>query len=192
MIPKGLFTQIAMIALSIGIAFFYIEPTFSNISKMQDDINLYRTERQKVNSVNEQLASLVNRLDSVPAIDQRKLLVYMPDQVDTIAVPRILQNIARETGILFRQVDYGEVLDENIEAYESTAPIDYPVPHAFYLTLQGTYPQIKQTIALLEQNEFPLEVHELSISVLEGGFLNVTMMVVTYSHDYPDISSFNN
>lgn len=192
MIPKGLFTQIAMIALSIGIAFFYIEPAFGDISKMQDDINLYRTERQKVNSVNAQLSTLVSKLNAVPAIDQRKLLVYMPDNVDTIAVPRILQNIARETGILFRQVDYGEVIDENIEAYETTAPVDYPVPHAFYVTLQGTYGQIKQTLALLEQNEFPLEVHELTISVLEGGFLSATMMVVTYSHTYPDVSAFDN
>ena len=107
MISKGLFTQIAMIVLAIGIAFFYIEPTFSDISQMQDDISLYQVERQKVDEVNSQLAALVDRLESVPAVNQRKLLTYIPDEVDTIAISRTLQAIAAESGVLFRDVHYG-------------------------------------------------------------------------------------
>ncbi len=48
-----------MIVLAGSIAFFYIEPTFTDISEMQDDISYFQTERQKVDKVNNQLASLV-------------------------------------------------------------------------------------------------------------------------------------
>lgn len=192
MMHKGLFSQIAMIALSVGIVFFYIEPTFTEISDTQDQITMYQTEREKVSDVNRTLASLVERLKQVPSQDQIKLLTYIPDAVDPVAVSRILQFIADDAGVLFRKVDYQGVKQAYVDDAEEEGLSDYPTPHEFSVDIQGTYDQVKEAIAMIEKNEFPLEIHELEVEVLEGGFLNVSMIIVTYSHKLPEESYFSN
>ena len=187
MIPKGLFTEIIIIAISVGIVFTYIQPTFAEITKTQDDILVFRTERQKIAEVNQELAALVSKVDSVSALDRRKLLTYLPDQVDTVAVPRTLSFIVEDAGLILNQISYGGALKTN-NMVDETAP----VAHVFSLQVEGTYAQIKQLLALMERNEYPLEVTSLSISVLNGGFLSAQMQVVTYSYYEPTVSAFGN
>lgn len=181
MIPKGLFTQIAMIVVSGGIIITYVQPMFAEIGETQNDIAVYREEQKKVAQVNQQLATLSARLDQISALDQRKLLTYMPDRVDNIAVPRILQFIAQEAGVIFVTVSYGEVADDLASSYSRNEA--YPVPHTFDVTVEGTYSQIKRFLRLLEQNEFPLEAHGLNIQVVEGGLLSAQVRVITYAHN---------
>lgn len=190
MISKGLFTQVVMIVLSVGIVFFYIEPTFAEINQMQDEISEYKEERKKVDAVNQLLASLVERLESVPSEDRQKLVTYIPDKVDTLAVPRTLQAIASQSGVLFREVRYQELRDEYINLADDAGMTDYPVPHMFTISFQGSYQQVKTMLGLMEKNEYPLEVHDLEISILEGGFLDVSATVITYSHVLPAASRF--
>jgi hypothetical protein len=190
MISKGLFSQIVMILLAVGIAFFYIEPTFADISQMQDEMSEYKQERKKVDAVNQLLTSLVDQLNSVPSADRQKLVTYIPDHVDTLSVPRTLQAIAGEAGVLFREVRYQELKDSYLSQAEEAGISDYPVPHMFGISFQGSYQQVKTMLSLMEQNEYPLEVHELEIAILEGGFLNVDATVITYSHELPSLSQF--
>ena len=72
MIPKGLFTEIIMIGLVVGIVFTYIRPSFADITKIQDDIMLYQTEREKVSAVNDTLESMVAKMDEVSIGDKEK------------------------------------------------------------------------------------------------------------------------
>lgn len=187
---NGLFSHIAMIALAAGIAFFYIQPTYSEISGMQDDIALYELERQKVDEVNQQLVSLVDRLDGVSIEDQKKLLTYIPDEVDEIGVPRILQILAANAGLLIEDVKYDKVDQEAVNQAEQGNVQDFPVPHIVVVTVQGTYGQIKSMLQEFETNEYPLEVHELDITVVQGNFLTADISVVTYSHTFPETSFF--
>lgn len=191
MSSKGLFSHVAMIVLAIGIAFFYIQPTFSDIRDMQDDIALYQTERQKVDDVNNQLASLVSRLESVSAEDQQRLLTYIPNEVDTIEVPRLLQDLTERAGLLLENVTYEDVNNEYVSDAENSGITDYPTPHLVNMSVQGTYGQVKQLLRLLETNDYPLEVHSLEISVLQGNFLNADLSIITFSHVPPEASFFN-
>ncbi len=43
MIPKGLFSQIAMMILSLAIIFTYVKPVFEEIGEVQDNIGPYKT-----------------------------------------------------------------------------------------------------------------------------------------------------
>lgn len=192
MMFRGLFSQIVTVLLAVGIAFFYIEPTFSEIGKMQDDMALYKQEREKVDAVNSQLSALVSKLNSVEETDQRKLLNYIPDEVDPIAVPRILQIMARQSGLLFTAFDYDGVDFKSLQTAEQSSVKDYPVPHSFMVSVEGTYKQIKNMLELMEKNEYPLEVHNLEIKVLEGNFLSADMTIVTYSHVLPEETKFKN
>lgn len=178
MIPKGLFTEIIMIALAVGIVFTYIKPTFAEITKTQDDIMLYRTEIEKISGVNEDLQVLVDKLRGVSELDKRKLLTYLPDQVDSIDVMRTLSFMADRSGVVLNQVSFDGPLPNN--QYEVNEV--NPVPYTFSMQVEGTYSQIKSLLSQLEQNEYPLEVQSLTISVLNGGFLSASVQITTYSH----------
>lgn len=182
MIPKGLFTQIAMVVLSLAIIFTYVEPAFSDIGDVQDNIGVYRTEREKVASVNSQLAGLVQQLESVSREDQRRLVRYMPDEVDPIAVPRDLAILAVEAGVLYKSAGFVGVesfsADPNLETEET-----FPEVHNFSYSVEGTYGQLKDLLRLMELNDYSLEVRNLNIQKIEGDFLSASMQIATFSYD---------
>jgi hypothetical protein len=188
MINKGLFAQLSMIILALSIGNFYVWPTFGNIEKLQDEIAVYQEERQNVDSVNADLAALVARLESIPAEDQRKLLTYLPDHIDPIGVARLLQAISEDAGLQVINIAYDELAGELVNAAEQQSITDYPVPYTFNFSVQGTYAQLKAMLAALESNEYPLEVHMLTVGVAEGSFLNIEGTIVTYSHLIPNDS----
>ena len=49
------------------------------------------------------------------------------------------------------------------------------------MNVQTSYPQLKELLRLLETNEYPLEIHELTIAGADGGFLDVQVGFITYS-----------
>lgn len=185
MIPKGLFAQIAMVGLSIAIIVTYVQPAFSNIGEVQDDISVYQEEREKVVSVNSQLSSLLSRLESVSASDYRSLNTYLPNEVDPIAVPRDLALITFAAGVIYNNASFASALDQNSRDDEDneTQP---PQAYMFNLSVEGTYPQLKNLFRLLEQNEYPLEVREVSIERSEGSFLSADISIVTYEYKAAD------
>lgn len=184
MIPRGLFTEIVIILLATGIIFTYIQPTFDEITKTQEDIMLFRTESEKISAVNEQLSDLVAQVESISSEDRRKLLTYLPDTVDTVDIPRTLSFMAEDAGVILGQVSYVGVNKKSPEA-----DAEAPVSHEFSMDVSGTYEQIKNLLSMMERNEYPLEIRSLSISTQEGGFLNAQLQITTYSQYEPEAST---
>lgn len=194
--PTGLFSQIALIVLSFGIIFTYIKPALGEIGTLQDDIAVYQTERQKVVAVNQKLDRVSSAVNAVGADDQRRLLTYIPDQVDAVAVPRDLNSIAQTAGVILSQIKYEG-------PQESTAPTGFvdpsllpvtsdfmdfkPEAHVFSFEFEASYEQVKAVLAAIEKNAYPLEVHEMNIEKNEGGFLSVTMRLITYDRLPPAV-----
>ena len=147
--------------------------------QVQDDIVLYQQEQQNVSEVNAQLAALVAAVRSVPAAEQARLVTYLPDTVDTINIPRVLQFMAQETGVILSQVSYAGTQDQAASRGQVVAA--GPVPHAFSFTIEGAYGQIKDMLRALEVNEFPLEVTSLTVRPIDGDFLQAQVTVKTYS-----------
>lgn len=180
MILNSFIPQIVMLVLAGGIIFSYVQPTFAKIGSIQDAIGRYQTEQKKVSDVNQKLADLVAQVNNISTDDQRALLTYMPDTVDHVAVSRDFFNMAKLSEAYLVSVIYdGAVLSTFADQAESK---DNPVLHTFNLNLSGTYVQIKAFLSLLEQNNYPLEVHDLKIVGSETHVLNATMKVITYSH----------
>ncbi|MCA9361984.1 hypothetical protein KC906_01285 [Candidatus Kaiserbacteria bacterium] len=185
MIPKGLFTQIGMMIIAVGIALTYVQPAFDDIKSVQDDIARFQQERQKVADVNQLLNRLVTDMENVSPNDRLRLLTYMPDAVDSIAVSRDLLFITRESGALYKNVQFSE--SGGSRSSNNRTGIDnsgLPTPHHFSLSVEGTYNQVKKLFELIEQNNYPLEVHNTDISVMEGGFLNVNVELVAYAYKH--------
>ena len=150
MIPKGLFSQIIMVVVAVAIIITYVQPAFSEIGAVQDDISVYREEREKVKGVNTQLASLISQLESVSSDDRAKLGRYMPNEVDTIAVSRDLVLITLQSGVFFNSVEFEGRSEENSRTRDRDEDADTkPVAYQFGLNVEGTYSQLKNLFALL-------------------------------------------
>ncbi len=185
-----------MVVVSVAIILTYVEPAFSEIGEVQDSIAVYAQEREKVSLVNGQLTALLETQKSVSLVDQNKLLTYMPDadNIDTIAVPRDLALIALQAGVLYRSAAFEGVADANtavaVAGVVSAAgtPTRLPQQFRFSFAVEGTYNQLKNLFRLIEQNHYPLEVTDLSVQKIDGGFLSVQMQLTTYAHqlDLPD------
>lgn len=183
MIPKGLFTQIGMVIVSIGIIITYVEPAFSDIGKVQDSIGVYRSEKEKVAQVNSQLDALLETQKSVSLVDQNRLLTYMPDaeDIDPISIPRDLALIALQAGVIYKEASF--IGFDPVSVSNANPNISQePTPYRFSYAVEGTYSQVKNLFSLLEQNNYPLEVTDMTIEKLEGGFLSVTMQLTTYAY----------
>jgi len=184
---KGLFTQFVMVVISIGIVFTYIKPAFDEIAVVQSETKIYEEEITKVLSVNSQLSDLLSDMDSVSMTDKLRLRSYMPDTIDELMIMRDLYLITNRSGALYKGVsgsgDQGGVQKKKT----STASTD-PNQHAFTLSAEGTYAQVKNLFSLLEKNNYPLEIQGVSLSPAEGGFLVASIDLVTYSFQ-DDITS---
>lgn len=177
MIPNGSFTQIIMLVLAVGIVFTYIKPAFSVIGETQDDIAVYRSEREKVSGVNATLQQKLDKMLAIPAQDRVALLNYIPDTVDSVAVPRDIQTMAELAGLVLRSVASTPVLNK-----EPSNNIDATTPYAFAVSVEGSYDQIKAFLRFIERNNYPLDVQTLTMQPLEGGFMSASLQLVTHGH----------
>ncbi len=190
--PTGLLSQIALIILSVGIIFTYISPALDEIKKTQDTIGVYQSERAKVSDVNLKLEQVAAKLNSINSDDQKRLITYMPDSVDTVAVPRDIKAIADRSGLILDQVSYvgaeesssDTLIDPSMVNQTASSQTD-PEAHTFAVNFEASYEQIKRFLADLEKNAYPLEVHDLVIKKSEEGFLSVEMKIVTYDRITP-------
>jgi SOS-response transcriptional repressor LexA len=184
MIPYGLLSQISLIVIAGALTITYIKPTFATISDVQDKISTYQEEKTKVAEVNQTLATLVKEVDSVSLDDHKRLLTYMPDEVDTIAVPRDIEAIATEAGVLIRAIDYEGALKAATTG-DGLTEQNAAEPHSFIIQFESSYEQLKKILSSFEQNHYPLEVREMEVRKMEGGFLDTTVKLTTYDRTPP-------
>ncbi len=181
MIFNSFVTQIGMLILGVGIVFTYVQPTFAKIGTMQSTIAQYQEEQRKVNEVNGQLARLVDEVNLITASDMRALMTYMPDEVDHVAVSRDIFTMAEIAEVYLEDITYdGLLLD--IQTSEEVVEELMPTQHAFSTTISGTYEQIKSFLQLLEQNNYPLEIKDLTMMSTETGIIETTLLIITYSY----------
>lgn len=184
MIPKGLFSQIALLILAVAIVVTYIQPTFASISETQDQIGVYTRERSNVQDFNDLLQTRLEQIDGVFVADRNRLLTYMPDQVDPIAVMRDLETIATAAGVVIGDItDRGAVERERAAIYDTAERAEGPFAYSFSLSVRGSYSQIKSLLGQLGQNQYPLEVQLVEMSTEEGGFINATIILFTYANE---------
>jgi hypothetical protein len=181
MIPRGLFSQIALILLAVLIIFSYVKPKMQEIKSVQDTIMVYKQEEQKVTDVNQKLTKLKSKINDISEEDKHKLLAYMPNEVDTIAVPRDIESIVTGQEAILKSVKYLGMVKGPVGEAVTTQALETPSAHQFSVVTAGSYLQLKAVFAALERNAYPLEVSDLHISQTAGGFLQADFKLTTYS-----------
>lgn len=182
MIGNSLITQIIVAGLAIGIIVTYIQPSITNIGLLQDKIAKTLEELENVNEVNNKLAALVSQAGAISPSDKQALSTYLPESFDEVKVMKDLEAITEEAGVILSTLDYsGEV--PVIVAEEVLGEVTaLPVGHNFSLSITSSYQQMKYLLLLLERNNYPLDIQTLSISPTEGGLLDLSLDVRTYSY----------
>jgi len=182
----GLFSQISAIIISVVIGVFFVQPIVTEIGEIQTDISSYQDERQKVQVVNASLAEDVTFLQGISPLDRQKLATYMPRVVDDIAVLRDIEFMVAEAGLVYNSLAYEGIEQEVlsfVEDVDSVLGDNVPTKHSFSVDVTGGYTDIKTFMRILEQNNYPLEIHALDIAALETGLMSASMTLVTYSDD---------
>jgi hypothetical protein len=183
---NGLFTQIVTVVIAIGIVITYVQPTFGRIADIQNSIAAYQSERQKVAEVNTLLNDLLLVRDSISSSDERAILTYLPNTVDPIVVQRDLERMLTGAGLLPLSILYDDAFAFQPPATEDANPDGesaMPYPYAFSITATGDYTTIKQFLASLPSNQYPLEVHEVSLGREANGLFMFDATIITYGHD---------
>ena len=176
MIFNSFFTQIVMAVLAVGILYFYVHPTFTNIGVIQDSIMQYQAEKEKVDGVNERLVDLNSRMESIPPESNQALMTYLPEEVDQMSVSRDILTMTEEANVYLESIRYDKTTPRPTDKDNNF------IRHNFSMSVSGTYEDIKLFLSKLEQNNCPLEVSKLSISVGEDSLMKADMNVVTYSY----------
>lgn len=200
MFAKGLFTNLLLIAISVGIFITYLRPTFAEIETDQDSVALYEQELTKVQSVNARLNQLASEADQLATDDRQRMYTYLPNEIDTIAVQRDLYLMAETVGVTLVGL---AAVTEGGDGYQAEAPAaemaegtplerSLLVPHTFEIEFSASYDLLKSFLSALEQNHYPLHVSALNITsspsgsedeeaALAAGELRITMSLTTYA-----------
>lgn len=187
---KGLFSQLIMIALAIGIVVTYVQPTFVALGETQDTVATYREEQRRIAFVNQQLDDLNSSINNLPAADIEKLDTYLPsiDEIDTVAVARDIESISAAT-----EVDLEQVSFVGIDTTTDVSTSNTLIPHAYSVTIVASYEAMKDFFAALAHNNYPLEVHELTVSQTDiTNTLQAEATLVTYAYGVVDIDNLSN
>lgn len=183
MIGNSLITQIVVAGLAIGIIITYIKPSITEVGILQDKIAKTTEELDKVNAVKSKLAALVSDAGAISPKDKQLLSIYMPETIDEVEVMKDLEAIANDSGVKVNSLSYnGEVAVTADITEEGAQPVELPMGHTFSLDISSSYEQMKYLLLLLEKNNYPLDIQELSISPTEGGLLDLSLDVRTYSY----------
>lgn len=183
MIGNSLITQIVVAGLAIGIVITYIKPSITEVGVLQDKIAKTLEELDKVNAVNQKLSALVSDVGAISPKDKQQLSIYLPDVMDEVEVMKDLEAITKEAGVEVKSLAYGgEAVIAAVPAEEGGAAVEVPAAHNFSLSISSSYEQMKYLLLLLERNNYPLDIQDLSITPTEGGLLDISLNVRTYSH----------
>ncbi len=191
MIPQGLIAQVAMIILSVGIAFWYLKPTVEQVRVDQDVIARYETELQNVTAVNAKLDDLIRRSKEFTEADRGRLRTYLPFEVDSVAVQRDLLALFNEADIELTSLSAGEGGGVTASPAEGEMMVGGGtlIPHTFVTTFSASYEDLKDLLLLIEENHYPLHVTTLSVTaggegdegVAPSGDLGIDLTLTTYS-----------
>jgi hypothetical protein len=189
---NGLFANLLIIAISVGIFITYLRPTFAVVEANQDSITQYENEVTKVQTVNARLAKLESDADQLTSDDRNRMYTYLPNEVDIVAVQRDIYLMAQAVGIKLQDLSAAEGVTTPPPEDGSVAERSQLLPYQFEVQFAASYDDIKKFLAALEQNHYPLHVSSLTIGGNSGsseeetenltaGMLTVTMTVTTYA-----------
>lgn len=203
MVPQGLITNVALIGLSAGIFFTYLQPNFSEVRDRQDEVATYKSERAKVADVNKVLQRLVTDAAGISEQDRALLNRYLPAEIDSVAVQRDILLVLDNMGIVPEALSADGEGSAAVASTEEVGVVSVAsesklVPYQFNVALTLGYGEVLESLRLFEQNAYPLDVVTVDIvsssdsasseenDVSVPGALTVDLGITTYALTRPE------
>lgn len=179
MFSNGIITQVGTTVVAVAIMITYVQPKFAEIGEVQDNIATYKEEREKIKDVNDQLAALISKKNNnVSLDDEKRLFAYLPEKLDSVSIQRDLTLITEEAGI-----EFATAISDGASVNSEGKKSEFGLSYGFKLNFESSYAQLKEFLILLEQNDYPLFIKDLSVKPLEGGFLTTDIEIETYTYN---------
>ena len=194
------FLPIGLIILAIGIAYFYIYPTYTNtIQPTQQQITTYSDALNAANSFAANEKNLLAQSQTISPQDLARLDWYMPDSINQMQFIDSLNHLGSTYGVSLS--GFTIVAPSAPAASQGSTPADTTStstpdasqtgsgvsPHAtgansFDITVAGvgTYPAFQSLLLAIEQSAPVLDMTQLSIKGSDTGVYTYSMTIRTY------------
>lgn len=167
--------QLILFVTSFVIIFSYIKPSYTNLQDIQSETKVYIDALESAKSFNTEIRNQLSDANKLTTTQLQKLDRYLPDDIDSIAVMRDIEIIAKRNRLSVEGLSAGE----EISASADTSNTDYldadtaqrgaPLASemtsvAFSVKVSGQYDDLKLFLQDLEKNAYPLEVISLTLA----------------------------
>ena len=165
--------QVVLFVIALTIVWFYVYPAFTMVSEKQDRVSEYDEAIAEAQTANQLLDELLQEIQAVDPTDQEALETYLPDSIDPIVVQRDLLAFVQRRDLELEnltQTSEPELVEEE-NRYHSE----------FSVSVFGTYEEIKNLLADVENNSYPLHVEMAQLESVGGDSLRTDLTFITYA-----------
>lgn len=175
--------QVVLIITSIVIIMTFVRPMFGQIAATQAEVTRYQTAVAQAGEINSVLQGLVAEEQRLAGSELQRLETYLPTEIDPVVVMRDIEAMFAAADVTITRLEIGA---EGIEIEEAAYPytLEATVDRAgtgladterapaltrqpFTVRFTAAYEDLKEILASMEANAYPLEVQLLEFG--DGG-----------------------
>lgn len=196
-------TPIAALLIAIGLAVTYIQPSFVAIKATERETAEYENALKQANVLQARIDEKLEQRRGFDQVGLVRLSQLLPTEINEVDIIMTLDGIARDRGMSFGDITVTEALVDKTTAVTpndsvtedmmddpGAIPADSPAESAaagvsyvdFGFSVEGTYEQLKDFAADLEQSLTLFEVMSLEFQESEGDLTSFGFIIRTYAH----------
>lgn len=169
-----LLTQAVLIIASLVVIFSFVQPSFGEIEKKQEELAEYRETIERASEFNAKLRQLIQRSDSFSRQDIQALERFVPTKIDSLKVMSEIAGIFSGRNITVTSMTAQQVvdplsdvsLDDGILAEAELPNLDLSYQD-YEVMFVANYQQMREILMLTEASNSLLEVVELSFDTTQ-------------------------
>jgi G:T/U-mismatch repair DNA glycosylase len=174
---KQLFLAIFFVAVSAGLFFAYIDPTYNTVKAMQKENGNLSEALDKSRQLQEVRDSLRAKYNTFSKDDLQKLQKLIPDHIDNIRFVIDLNAMAAQHGIRIQ----GFTFTDATEGAKSVGSGDTATPVTFGFSTNTDYATYQAFMNDLERSLRIIDITQLTLSADDTGKNNTyTVTIRTY------------
>ncbi len=171
-------SQLILLIISIAVFVTYIQPTFSKLQLVEQEISQFKEAVSKASQFNQLLNSLTNTLNTITQTDLQILEKYLPNTIDSVLVAKDLETLIEKNGLFPKTIGIEDLIrdsdstvkkiqfdnnDNFVEESTITKLQNEVTAQSFKVSIQGSYESFKMFLRDVEVNAYPLRVSELTV-----------------------------
>lgn len=176
----GLITPILLVALSVGAFMLYIDPTYTEVRVLQEDVAKHNEALDKANELRELRGALEDKRNGIDDTNVERLLKLLPNNLDSVRLVLDLDAIAIKYGMRLANLSIEEKLDTPTRGELSAADTRKYNEINIGFTVKGSYTNIRSFIRALESSLRLVDIESISFTEEAEGLYTFKIDLKTY------------